>query len=188
MTRSSASCSATSERERSGSSKFAGISVADLVRALNKGLAEIFEASDAILIPQPSDWYVRVPRAGLQMHTHLEPADPDAFLVQMRRRLRYLAMKLLEDLREGQKIFVFKALDIREEEISALHAAIRRHGPARLLCARRAGDDHPPGSVAARGDGLWVGYIPPTGPMDKAFRDAWVAICKAVAEAVPAGR
>jgi hypothetical protein len=168
--------------------KYAGITAPNLARALDNDLAEIFDASDATLVPQPTNWYVRVPRAGLQMHTLLEPADADAYLVRIRRRLRHLAMKLLEELREGQKIFVHKSLDMRNEEVFALHAAVRRLGPARLICVRRADDAHAAGSVAARGDGLWLGYIPPTGLMDKAFRDAWIAICTAVAEAVPAGR
>jgi hypothetical protein len=165
--------------------KYAGISARNVARALDSDLAQIFDASDATLSPQPYDWHVRVPRAGLQISSLLEPTDPDALLARMRRRLRYLAMKLLEDLRDGQKTFVFKAFDLAESEISALHAAVRRHSVAPLLCVRAASGGRSSGSVEARDDGLWVGDIHPGGVTDRTFRDAWVAICKAVAEAVP---
>jgi hypothetical protein len=168
--------------------RYSGITAADLVRALNTDLAEIIEAGDATPIPAQSDWHLHLPQAGFRMQTLVEPADPGVFLAQMRRRLRYLAMQLLAQLRDGRMTFVFKAYDPGEEEISALHAAVRRHGPAALLCVRRGGPGRPSGSAEARGDGLWVGHIGPGGPMDKAFRDAWVAICKAVAEALPPGR
>ena len=168
--------------------KYARIAPANLVAALDKDLAEIIEARDAVLILQPRDWFVRVPRAGLEILTLLEPVDPDGFLVRMRRRLRHLAMKLLEDLREGSKIFVLKAHNLGDDEISALHAAVRRHGAGSLLCVRRAAEGHAPGSVEPRDNGLWVGHLPPGGLMDKFYRDVWIAICTAVAAAAPAGR
>ncbi len=122
------------------------------------------------------------------MHTHLEPDNPDAFLKQMRRRLRYLARKLLEDLRDGEKIFVHKdthtALD--EHAATAIHAALRRYGPGQLLYVVAAEDDHPVGSLEQRAGGLWIGRMPRGSTHENADLDAWLKICDAVAEAVPA--
>src|SRR5208282_2964949 len=137
-------------------------------------------------IPHPIDYQLEVPRAGFDIHTLIVPENPDAFLVQMRRRLRYLSRKLLEDLQEGEKIFVFKAYDLTDDEMEAVHRAVRRHGPGQLLFVRRPDADHPTGSVEPRADRVWVGYIQPGGAKDKPFRDAWVKVCSAIVAALPA--
>ena len=168
--------------------RFGGISARDLVRALDNDLVELMEADDARFLPHPIDYQLEVPRAGFNIHTLIVPADPDAFLVQMRRRLRYLSRKLLEDLQEGEKIFVFKAYDVTQEEMAAVLAAVRRHGPGQLLFVRRPDANHPTATVEARDDGVWVGYIQPSAAKDKAFRDAWATICSTIVAALPAER
>ncbi len=166
--------------------RFGGMAACDLSRALDNDFAELMAADDAILIPQHQDYFLEVPRAGFAIHTLTEPADLGVFLIQMRRRLRYLARKLLGDLQAGEKIFVFKEYDVTEEEISAVHTAVRRHGAGHLLFVRKPDENHPTGSVEFRADRVYVGYIEPGGAKDKGFRDAWVKVCGTIADTVPA--
>jgi hypothetical protein len=166
--------------------RFGGISAANLVRALDNDLVELMEADDARFIPHPVDYQLEVPRAGFDIHTLIVPEDPDAFLVQMRRRLRYLSRKLLEDLQDGEKIFVFKSYDLTEEELVAVRRAVRRHGQGQLLFVRRPDADHPTGSVEPGPDRTWLGYIEPGGAKDKPFRDAWVKVCGTIAATLAA--
>ncbi len=168
--------------------RWAAIAAPDLTRALDNGLQQLLEADDAFLIPYRLDYHLRVPRARFQMHTHVEPADPDAFLEQMRRRLRYLGRKLLEDLHDGEKIFVFKDTwaPLTEDAVSAIHAAVRRHGPGRVLCVLAADDDHPAGSLEPRAGGLWIGRLPPRSTHENFDRDAWLKLCSTIAGTAPA--
>jgi hypothetical protein len=167
--------------------RWAAIAVPDLVRALDNGLEELLHSDDAFLIPYKLDYHLRVPRARFQMHTHVEPDNPDAFLDQMRRRLHYLARKLLEDLRDGEKIFVFKdtVSPLSEFEISALHAAVRQHGSGQVLCVLAADGAHRVGSLERRDGGLWVGRMPPGSTHENADTASWLKICSAIAEASP---
>lgn len=77
------------------------------------------------------------------------------------RRQRFLRRKLLEDLRSGTKIFVYKNLarNLSAQELTALLAAVRRHGDNTLFYIAYADDAHPNGTVEVAGPGLLVGYI-----------------------------
>jgi tetratricopeptide (TPR) repeat protein len=101
-------------------------------------------------------------------------------------RLRFLTRKLIDDLEEGTKIFVFRLTDrdLTTREIDDLHAAMRAYGSNTLLYVRLDDDTHPNGTVEAVRPGLLVGYMdrfklsrtnqlssaPPT--------SSWLAICR----------
>ena len=76
-------------------------------------------------------------------------------------RLRFLRQKLIEDLRDGGKIFVYKNnhRTLSDDELAGLHAAVRRYGDNTLLYVRVADAAHPNRSVAWAGPGLLVGAI-----------------------------
>ncbi len=80
---------------------------------------------------------------------------------QICRRQCFLRRKLLEDLRNGEKIFVFKNLarPLAEDELARLHAAMRRYGDNMLFYVRIEDALHPNGTVDIVAPGLMVGYI-----------------------------
>jgi len=102
------------------------------------------------------------------------------------RRLQFLARKLIEDLVEGNKIFVFRLTDrhLTEEEIARLHAAMRSYGDNTLLYVRYEDAEHPNGTVELAGPGLMIGYIDrfkvtPTGEISAAPPTAsWLKVCQ----------
>jgi hypothetical protein len=76
-------------------------------------------------------------------------------------RLRFLTRKLIDDLEEGSKIFVFRLIDrdLTTQEIYDLHAAMRAYGNNTLLYVRYEDETHPNGTVEAVTPGLLVGYM-----------------------------
>ena len=76
-------------------------------------------------------------------------------------RQRFLRRKLLEDLRDGSKIFVYKYLkeNLPDAILTRLVAAVRRHGDNTLFYIRYEDAGHPNGTVEVGGPGLLIGYI-----------------------------
>ena len=103
----------------------------------------------------------------------------------MCRRTAYLRDKLLEDLSDGRKTFVYKSDGITKSELLALHDALLTLGPVCLLNARLASGspDFPagaPGSVSEIRPGLFVGRLSYFVVNADAAYDDWVKVCKAV--------
>jgi hypothetical protein len=103
------------------------------------------------------------------------------------RRLQYLARKLVSDLEQGTKIFVYRRTDrnLTETELDALHAAVRRYGENMLLYARYEDAGHPSGTVELVKPGLMVGYMdrfkasPNKELMAAPPTASWLAVCRA---------
>jgi hypothetical protein len=98
--------------------------------------------------------------------------------------LRLLRRRLLDDMADPCRIFVFKTADraFGAEQAERMHAALRALGPARLLCVTLAPSADRVGHVEDRGDGLYVGWIdrfgrfPAHRPWIGSF-DVWRALC-----------
>lgn len=101
-------------------------------------------------------------RFEMHMHTFVraDQVPADKMFAQLCRRLTFLRNKLLDDLREGGKIFVYKTIDpITDDEIRQLHRAVRRYGDSTLLYV---GLQTPAKSfplVEVKEPGLLAGYI-----------------------------
>ena len=108
-------------------------------------------------------------------------------LAREARRLPFLVRKLLADLAEGGKIFVFHGMQpLGEAEAGALAQAIRGFGPGTLLWVELADAAHPPGSVARLGEGLLKGHVDRFAPGDNAHdisMPSWIEVCTAAAQA-----
>jgi hypothetical protein len=110
----------------------------------------------------------------------------DRMWQQALRRLRYLKEKLIADLEEGSKIFVYRRTDrnLTDAELRQLHSAMRRYGDNTLLYVRFQDDAHPNGTVEWGAPGLLIGYIDrfkisPTGQLAANPPSAsWMAVCK----------
>jgi tetratricopeptide (TPR) repeat protein len=115
-----------------------------------------------------------------------DQAPFDKMQVSALNRLRFLTRKLIEDLEQGTKIFVFRLTDrnLTDAEVDALHAAVRGYGNNTLLYVRYEDADHPNGTVEAVKPGLLMGYVDRfkmshTGQLSAAPPTAsWLAVCR----------
>jgi len=102
------------------------------------------------------------------------------------RRMQFLARKLVEDLEQGNKIFVYRLTDrnLSEAELDRLHAAMRVYGDNTLLYVRYETAEHPNGTVELDKPGLIVGYIDRfrLSPADEIAAvpptESWLTICQ----------
>lgn len=127
-----------------------------------------------------SDYRTRDTRYSMVMHTFILPsqATPEELLPKLCKRLQYLRRKLLDDLRAGEKIFLYKAVTpLTDAAIMPLWRAVSAYGPNTLVVARIAEPGHPPGSVRVVEPGLLVGYFDRSSTTDPSF-DVWLDICR----------
>jgi hypothetical protein len=138
-----------------------------------------------------SEYWTRDVRYWMAMRTFVFEDDVpfDQMHAQMCARIQFLKAKLIEDLEEGQKIFVYKDLrrTLARTLVDRIHRAVRAFGENTFLYVGYAGGDHPPESVEVVGPGLLLGYTDRfafspedvnLGPADR----QWLAICKAAHE------
>jgi hypothetical protein len=98
------------------------------------------------------------------------------------RRLPYLVRKLVEDLTDGEKIFVYRSMTpIAESQAIKLVDAIRSYGPSTLLWMELANPGHPPGTVEWIAPGLMRGrmdrFAPGSNAHDFSF-GCWEQVCR----------
>ncbi len=92
--------------------------------------------------------------------------------------LRLLRRKLLRDIADARRIFVFRTEDraFGPPEMRALHTALRGLGPASLLCVTRRREQPDSRDVLRLADGLYWGcldrFVIPDGPFDR-----WLDLC-----------
>jgi hypothetical protein len=95
---------------------------------------------------------------GTRYHTQLwAPADEGKVIIKERKRLALLARTFIEDLEDGEKIFVIKARS--RDQVEALRDRMRNYGSAILLWVTPAEPGSPPGHVEWLSDGLMLGRI-----------------------------
>jgi hypothetical protein len=142
------------------------------------------------------DWRLDCHVHGFVFHTGI-PVDlevnSEAWLrktSQSIQSFRFMKAKILEELREGEKIFVFRfELDVAPELVQRLHAAIRAHGPGWLLHVTQDASK-PFGWTEKRSNGLIVAAIArlmTEFPLMIDF-DAWRAIAEASLAIVASSR
>jgi hypothetical protein len=129
------------------------------------------------------EYIIQEKRYGLVYHTfrYRGEIDEDKFLASESARLKFLVRKFVEDLQDGEKIFVCKRnTPLREEEILPVLAAINAFGPNTLLWVVLADEKHPPGSVQWVMPGLIKAYIDRFAPNENAHDlslEVWLEIC-----------
>ncbi len=95
-------------------------------------------------------------------HTFIKVKDmpPERALAQGRRRFKFLAGKLMDDLKAAQRIIVFKAVGrVIEPELYRLLKALQAFGDHALLCVTKADEGNPAGTLREVSRGLYIGYI-----------------------------
>ena len=174
--------------------RWAGISFDKLLQ----GLATEFqgvgsaETTELRLNPQNHEYYTIDKVFGLNMHTFIirDDANEPKIYQKLCRRMQYLRTKLLDDLRSGEKIFVFQSGEtLDDEKARRLQGAMHRYGPTKLLVVRLQDDHHAPGTVRVLEDGLMVGYIDRIGYDGKRWAisfEIWRRLCETAAGIVDA--
>ena len=109
----------------------------------------------------------------------MEPADVAR---RESRRLPLLVRKLVEDLTNGEKIFVYHGMDpLSSSEGKELASALQAYGPATLLWVELADEVHAAGTVEQLEPGLLKGYMDRFAPGENAHDlslDCWVSVCR----------
>jgi hypothetical protein len=142
--------------------RFSGTPLRNLLRAMAARFSHIGDPAYVRLNPEHGEYMVKLTKYDFTYHADAKigEADPDRLLKQQTRVVSFLARKLIEDLEEASKIFVFR----QNEPLSAidlidLRLAIAAYGPGRLLWVQPACTGHPPGSVALVDERLMIGYV-----------------------------
>ena len=90
--------------------------------------------------------------------------------------------KLVEDLTNGEKIFVYHGMDpLSSSEGKELASALQAYGPATLLWVELADEVHAAGTVEQLEPGLLKGYMDRFAPGENAHDlslDCWVSVCR----------
>ncbi len=171
--------------------RWSNIAPDDLALALETevegvGLAE---NTGLVVTPEPHrEYMLRDRRFGLAMHTFTsaEQVEFGRMFQQSFSRLQYLRRKLIDDLRLGEKIFVYRTPDrvLTSRELKRIRDGMRAYGENTLLYVRLADAAHKPGTVVrADEQGLLIGYIDrfrvtPDGVRVAPNPAGWLAVCE----------
>lgn len=166
--------------------RFSNIELRHLIRGLENGFEDLGEPANMEYWLQPGGRraYVLRDRANaLVFHTFLYEGEvvESELIAQQSTRLKFLRRKFLEDLANGDKIFVVKRnVPLEEGEAFQLLSALRGHAASTLLYVVPATPDCPPGTTERVAPGLLRGYIdrfaPPATAQDLSL-EPWLAIC-----------
>lgn len=169
--------------------RFNGISLHKLVRGLRTGFAGIAspEYFSMRTIQGLEDQGVIGHDAMYLMDYHTgRPAsdlDMPTLIADETERMRFLARKLIEDVEDGEKIFVLKQDEpLFPEQIAALLDSMRLVGNATVLWIDLAKPGHEAGSVDVVEPGLMKGYIDHFSRLDMGLNtisyDCWSEILR----------
>jgi tetratricopeptide (TPR) repeat protein len=146
--------------------RWADIYQDQLCQALETNLAGIGEAEFTNLFVPSSDkpeYWTTDTRYHMAMRCFVlvEEVPIERMRKQVLARLKFLRGKLLEDLRLGEKIFVYKNMkrNLTEPELDRLYNAVRQYGRNTLLYIRYADSENRSGSVRVDRVGLMIGYV-----------------------------
>jgi hypothetical protein len=175
-------------RERMSFLRYGGVgNVFALAEAIADGLT-LFDHPGSVHMHAPvGEWITMVPGLDLSFHTGRSEHSIawNRIAEEERQKLAFTAQLFIEDCQAGEKIFVYRVH--RDERggpdgtrgMDALHDALRRHGPARLLWVNVADEAHGHATVRHERDGLWRGWIDHLAPPWDAFDSrprSWLAL------------
>jgi tetratricopeptide (TPR) repeat protein len=168
--------------------RWTGISPDHLALALQARLSGFGDEENTIIeLGGDPEYVIKDARGFYEMHTFIHEGQMpyDRMYVQQCRRLKFLRDKLLDDLSEGSKVFIYKRRDGRmtPREIRELHAAFRGFGDTTLFCVLLADENHPNGTVVGEANGLLVGYIDKLSVRARETEiayDSWLRLCRRV--------
>ena len=95
---------------------------------------------------------------GIHLGIKEAEAEPERVFKTQCRRIGFLRDKLLGELDNQEKIFVYSSFALADDRLAAIIDCLDRYGPNRLLCVRGFTDSQPPGSMEILSDRVVVGY------------------------------
>jgi hypothetical protein len=172
--------------------RFSFIELRQLLRGLRCGFDGLGDPSTTEVGAFGPDREIVVKESlyGMTYHTYQYESQIDLDTVHRQQvtRLNFLARKLLEDVGNGEKIFVLKRTPpLRPEEVLPIYAALNELGRNWLLWMLTSDAAHPPGTVEVLLPGLLRGYIDRFAPGENAHDlslAAWRSVCEAAWRAV----
>jgi len=117
--------------------------------------------------------------------------DRNALVAREAQRLHFCRRKLLEDLEDGDKIFVVKSslgTGLRLDQVAPVADRVARLGGGITFWASASDDDHPPGTLEWHGPTLLEGRLDRLCTPGEAtqFTPYWLPLCRKVHRAVAA--
>lgn len=166
--------------------RWGAVGVSFLIEALHARFEGMGDPEHVELEGHPGDEYtLRDRRHWLEGHTFV-PYNEEQFPRIFKRQaaaVSFLRERLLQDLEEPWKIFVYKPRmgTFQDHEFGQLRAAIDTVGDAALLCVRVPEDPARIGTLERMGRGLYVGNISrvsPTANKDEIDMPGWLLLCR----------
>lgn len=171
--------------------RFSSTPLPKLLTALATGFAGMGAPGSLVIEQAPSEYMVFDKCFGFRYHAWVKLGEmpPAAIIAREQQQLPGLISAFKSDLTEAKKIFVYHGMKpLIEAEALALHAAMRRYGPATLLWVELADAANPPGSIKTVVQGLLKGHIDRFAPGENAYDfslECWITLCrKACSQAV----
>lgn len=164
-----------------------------LIALLGQRFAGLGDPACLEVSADPSgDYVVRHARYDFSWPAFVREGEMTAEEVARRERARLplQADRLIEDLREGGRIFVRTEGAPEAARIEALVAALRAYGRAPLLLVTPADPAHPCGAVESAGDGLLRGYLAEGAAGAEALAaraDRWLRLCENAVRLIEGG-
>ncbi|MGI3778200.1 MAG: hypothetical protein ACRYGC_12985, partial [Janthinobacterium lividum] len=177
--------------------RFGGIRLHRLDQALEAGLVgidDLAELSISIQGGQGHGEYMIVQnRYRYLYHTFVNSweMDRDALMAREAARLAFCRRKLLEDLEDGDKIFVVKSslgAGLRLDQVAPVAEQVAGFGGGVTFWASAPDDAHPPGTLEWHGPTLLEGRLDRLCTPGEAtqFTPYWLPLCRRVHRAVAA--
>ena len=185
--------------ERMGLLRYAGIyDLIPFVALLQRRFEGFCEGDDLRITTFGPEWIADISSASLNIHTGRIQGLVSREQIEREERLKlqFLANKMMDDLEDGHKTFVYRTI-IGERGgpdgiygMNQLYDAMRSYGDCALLWVTVADDAHPHATVERVRDRLFRGYIRRLCPYNDAHsadERAWLELL-AIARGVIAGR
>ena len=166
--------------------RFSSTFMRSLIRGLDtdfEGLGEPDDVEPYLSGESPREYMIHEKRFGLVYHSFIYEGQRSIWLMreQEAARLKYLRREFVDELTEGEKLFVYKRnAPVPDEEILPLLMSLRRHGDNTLLWVVPTERNRPAGSVEVLMPGLLKGYIDRFAPEDNAHDfsfENWMKVC-----------
>jgi hypothetical protein len=177
------------DSEPLGLLRFSGTTFDQLIEGLKTEFAGVGELQYTKLFPawNNTEYCLADTRLGFNSHTFIKPVSGEVEYAKIYRnqcrRLIFLKKKLIEDLRNAEKICLYYNYDrVGDEQIEELFRNLSRYGANSLFCVRPVEEGSPAGTVRLVHERLAIGYIdsfskPENVPSHISHR-CWLKLCR----------
>lgn len=162
---------------------------ADFLKALEAKFDGVGNPEHTIIRIQGYEYMTEDRRFSMVSHTFTPPSMTplEEFSVEQCRRMQWLRRKLLDDLSNARKIFVYKTESVSDDEVLAIYSALLRYSRnVCLLFVRLQNGGHPAGTLQRVTGNLFVGYMDKFSTVDISV-SIWVRLCLDVAAQLDVG-